>query len=161
MLEVTEKKTNLISYESLLKRAYHVIKVCLISIAAIELICLMLGLILGHDLLTFFLVGLAPSSIIMILACRDIIKVICIKCGFISIRNDEITKTWIMTRGGDNIYFANLEKNGKISLSESEYKEMKQGDKMYVVKYGPRLLKETYPQSCTQIDQELRIFYEE
>lgn len=158
MSKNAEKKIEILSYENLLIRAYHTIKLCLVIIAIIELICLILGLILGHDLSAFLLVGLAPSSIIILLMCRDIIKVICIKYGFVTISDDEITKIWIKTRGGEDIYFACLERNGKISLTELEYQNMKQGDKMYVVKYGTGLLKETYPQSYTRIDQELMAF---
>ena len=156
-----EKKMDIISYENLLKGAYHTIKLCLICGVTIEIICLILGLISGHDLSVFLLVGLAPSSIVMLLMCRDIIKVICIMSGFITIRNDEITDIWQRSSGSNYVYFARLEKNGKISLSESEYEDVKQGDKVYVVKYGIIFLKDIYLQSNTRIDQDLMGFYEE
>lgn len=161
MSEGTKKEINLISYEILLRRAYHIIKVCLISMVIIELISLIIGIIRRDSLSLFLLVGLGLSSIAIYIMCRELIKVICIKCGYMTIRDDEITKIWIRTRGSDDIYFAHLEKNGRISLSESEYKDMKQGDKMFVVKYGTRLFKDVYPQSYTRIDPNLMDFYEE
>lgn len=160
MTEDTETIINLISYEDLLRRAYHTIKLCIVSIIIVELICLILGLALKTNLSLFLFVGLGLSSIAIYIMCKEMIKVICIKSGVISICDDEIKKTWIRTRGSDDIFFASLENNGKISLSESEYKEMKPGDKMYVVKYGSKLLKDIYPQRYTQLDQNLRGYYE-
>lgn len=162
MSKNTEKKTEniILSYDYILKNAYSTIRVSLICTVIIELIFGILGLVQGKKLQLFLLVGLGLSSIVIFLMCKEIIKVICVKCGYISIKDDEITKTWIRTRGSEDYFYAYLEKNGKISLSELEYKGIKQGDKMYVVKYGTRLLKDVYSQSFTKIDQDLMVFYE-
>lgn len=162
MSEGTERKTEIdvISFNYLLRNAYTKIRKNLIFIGISELIFLIMGLFGGY-LARFLLVGLGVSGIVIYLLCKEIIKVIGIKSGFITIKDDEITKTWIRTRGSDDIYFAYLKNNGKICLSESEYKELRKGDKMYVVKYGIRFVEDVYPQRYTRIAQELMIYYED
>lgn len=161
MLEGTEKKTqiNVISNNYLLRGALSEIRENLIFIGIGELIFLIIGLFRGN-LARFLLVGLGVLSIVIYLLCKGIVKVISIKCGYITIKDDEITKTWIRTRGSEDIYFAHLKTSGKICLSKSEYMEMKQGDKMYVVEYGTGFVKDIYPQSYTRINQEMMAYYE-